>query len=47
MTPCIEEAHRLLRIAERDYQTFGILRDHPDSPLVSTCFHARSVWKRP
>lgn len=41
MTPFIEEAQRLLRLAERDYQTFAILRDHPDAKLVPTCFHAQ------
>ena len=35
MTPYIEEAQRLLRHAERDYQTFAILRDHPRRDLTS------------
>lgn len=46
MTPYIEEARRLLRIAERDYQTFAILRSHPDSPLASTCFHAQQCVEK-
>lgn len=46
MTPFIEEARRLLRIAERDYQTFAILRSHPDSPLASTCFHAQQCVEK-
>lgn len=41
MTPCIEEALRLLRIAERDLQTFRILAAHPDASLSAICFHAQ------
>ena len=41
MTPCIEEATRLLRIAERDLQTFHILAAHPDASLSAICFHAQ------
>lgn len=37
MTPFIDEAKRLLRIAGRDYQTFMILRNH--TPKLS--------WRRP
>jgi HEPN domain-containing protein len=46
MTPFIEEALRLLRIAERDYQTLGILLSHPDSPRASTCFHAQQCVEK-
>ncbi len=46
MTPFIEEARHLLHIAERDYQTFDILRAHPDSPLASTCFHAQQCVEK-
>lgn len=41
MTPFIEEARRFLRLAERDYETFCILRGHPDAGLAPTCFHAQ------
>lgn len=41
MTPCIEEAHRLLRLAERDLQTFHILAGHPEAALSAMCFHAQ------
>ncbi|MDD5295517.1 MAG: HEPN domain-containing protein [Rhodocyclaceae bacterium] len=41
MTPFIEEADRLIRLAERDYETFSILRAHPDAKLAPTCFHAQ------
>lgn len=41
MTPCIEEAHRLLRLAERDLQTFHILAAHPEASLSAMCFHAQ------
>lgn len=41
MTPCIEEAHRLLRLAERDLQTFSILAEHPEAALSAMCFHAQ------
>lgn len=46
MTACIEEAQRLLRLAERDYQTFTILRDHPDAKLAPTCFHAQQAVEK-
>jgi hypothetical protein len=41
MTPFIEEAHRLLRLAQRDLQTYRILAAHPDASLAATCFHAQ------
>lgn len=41
MTPCIEEAHRLLRLAERDLHIFHILASHPDAALSAICFHAQ------
>jgi HEPN domain-containing protein len=41
MTPCIEEAHRLLRLAERDLKTFHILAAHPEAALSAMCFHAQ------
>ncbi|MBK7675105.1 MAG: HEPN domain-containing protein [Candidatus Accumulibacter sp.] len=41
MTPSIEEALRLLRLAKRDLQTYRILAAHPDASLAATCFHAQ------
>jgi HEPN domain-containing protein len=41
MTPCIEEAHRLLRLAERDLKTFHILAAHLEAALSAMCFHAQ------
>jgi HEPN domain-containing protein len=41
MMPFIEEARRMLRLAERDFETFAILRAHPDAKLAPTCFHAQ------
>jgi HEPN domain-containing protein len=46
MTPFIEEARRLLRIADRDYQTFKILRNHPEAELAPTCFHAQQAVEK-
>lgn len=47
MTPCIEEATRLPRVAERDLQTFHILAGHPDAPLSAICFHAQQSVEKP
>jgi HEPN domain-containing protein len=46
MTPSIEEAFRLLRLAQRDLQTYRILADHPDASLAATCFHAQQRVER-
>lgn len=46
MTPFIEEARRMLRLAERDYETFAILRAHPDAKLAPTCFHAQQAVEK-
>jgi HEPN domain-containing protein len=46
MTPFIGEAKRLLRIAGRDYQTFTILRNHPEAELAPTCFHAQQAIEK-
>ncbi len=46
MTPFIEEAQRLLAIAERDAQAFRILRVHADAPLAPTCFHAQQCVEK-
>ncbi|MGH8654298.1 MAG: HEPN domain-containing protein [Gammaproteobacteria bacterium] len=46
MTPFIDEAKRLLRIAGRDYQTFTILRNHAEAELAPTCFHAQQAVEK-
>lgn len=46
MTPYIEEALRMVRLAQGDYQAFDILRAHPDSPLAPTCFHAQQCVEK-
>ncbi|MBK8762663.1 MAG: HEPN domain-containing protein [Sulfuritalea sp.] len=46
MTPYIEEALRMLRLAEADYQAFAILRAHPEAPLAPTCFHAQQCVEK-
>jgi len=44
--PATPEAEVLLRAAERDYKTFSILRDNPEAPLASTCFHAQQYVEK-
>ncbi len=46
MTPFIEEAERLLRLARRDFQAFAILGSHPEAPLASVCFHAQQCAEK-
>ena len=46
MTPFVDEAKRLLRIAGRDYQTFTILRNHPEAELAPICFHAQQAVEK-
>lgn len=46
MTPFIEEAQRLLRLARRDYQTCAILRSHPEAQIAPTCFHAQQCVEK-
>ena len=46
MTPFIEEAQRLVRLARRDYQTFTILRSHPEAPIGPICFHAQQCVEK-
>ena len=46
MTPFIEEAERLLRLARRDYQTCAILRSHPEAQIAPICFHARQCVEK-
>lgn len=46
MTPFIEEAERLLRLARRDFQAFAILDSHPEAPFASVCFHAQQCTEK-
>jgi HEPN domain-containing protein len=46
MTAYSDEAKRLLRLAERDYRTFAILRSHLDAELAPTCFHAQQAVEK-
>lgn len=41
MTPWLDEARHLLRLAQRDYRTFRILVDSGQADLAPTCFHAQ------
>ena len=46
MTPFIEEAERLLRLARRDFQTFSILHSHPEAQIAPICFHAQQCVEK-
>lgn len=46
MTPFIEEAERLLRLARRDYQTCAILGSHPEAQIAPICFHAQQCVEK-
>lgn len=41
MTPAFEEAIRLLRLAQRDNETFRLLKDIPQASLAAVGFHAQ------
>ncbi|MBN8441208.1 MAG: HEPN domain-containing protein [Thauera sp.] len=41
MTPVFEEASRLLRLAQRDSETFRLLKDIPQASLAAVGFHAQ------
>lgn len=41
MTPALEEARRLLRLAHRDRTTLMLLAGIPEAPLASAGFHAQ------
>lgn len=41
MTPTHEEASRLLRLAQRDRETFGLLKPIPQASLAALGFHAQ------
>jgi hypothetical protein len=46
MTPFIEEAERLLRLARRDYQTCAILCSHQEAQIAPICFHAQQCVEK-
>jgi HEPN domain-containing protein len=46
MTPFIEEARRLLSLAQGDYAAFTVLRAHPSVPLAPTCFHGQQCVEK-
>lgn len=46
MTPCTEEALRLLEFAHRDSETFQILAEHPKASLAAKGFHAQQAVEK-
>ena len=46
MTPAIEEARRLLRLAMRDEDTFELLLPLPTAPLSAIGFHAQQAVEK-
>lgn len=46
MTPLLEEARRLLRLAHRDRDTFGLLRPLPQASLAALGFHAQQAAEK-
>jgi len=47
MTPFIEEALRLLSLAQGDYAAFAVLRAHPKAPLALPVSMHSNAWKSP
>ena len=43
MTPALDEAHRLLRLALRDSDTFALLFPLPQVAMAALGFHAQQV----
>ena len=43
MTPALEEAHRLLRLARRDSDTFELLLPLPKATMAAMGFHAQQA----
>lgn len=43
MTPALEEALRLLRLARRDRTTLMLLARIPEAPMASVGFHAQQA----
>ena len=46
MTPAIEEAQRLLRLALRDRDTFELLRALPQASMAAIGFHAQQAVEK-
>ena len=46
MTPALEEAHRLLRLASRDADTFDLLRPLPKATMAALGFHAQQAVEK-
>jgi len=46
MTPALEQAHRLLRLANRDADTFDLLRPLPKAPMAALGFHAQQAVEK-
>jgi HEPN domain-containing protein len=46
MTPEREEAHRLLRLARRDRDTFDLLRPLPKASVAALGFHAQQAIEK-
>ena len=46
MTPALEEAHRLRRLARRDSDTFELLLPLPKATVAATGFHAQQAVEK-
>ena len=46
MTPALEEAQRLLRLALRDRDTFELLRALPQASMAAIGFHAQQAVEK-
>lgn len=46
MTPALEEAHRLLRLAQRDGATFALLYPIPQASMAALGFHAQQAVEK-
>ena len=46
MTPALEEAHRMLRLARRDRDTFDLLRPLMQANLSALGFHAQQAVEK-
>jgi HEPN domain-containing protein len=46
MTPALEEAFRLLRLARRDHTTLMLLARIPEAPVASLGFHAQQAVEK-
>ncbi|NWG31092.1 MAG: HEPN domain-containing protein [Rhodocyclaceae bacterium] len=46
MTPQLEEAMRLLRMAKRDHAAFAVLTNAPGVDQATVCFHAQQAAEK-